>query len=95
MTYNSSKLQEQLGSVAADLCNTEAEALVLGGILFDPKAISRIGHALLPEHFYPKAHQEIYQAALELYQQQEPTDIVTVSDRLQDKKQLEKNGGIL
>jgi replicative DNA helicase len=72
----------------------EAEELILGGILFDPRALSRIADILPSEAFYVFAHQKIYQAALELYHKNEPTDIMTVSNRLSDHNELEKLGGM-
>ena len=39
--------------------NIEAEEAILGGILFDPQAISRVESSLLPDAFYVSAHQEI------------------------------------
>ena len=75
--------------------NLEAEELILGGVLLDPEAITRIVHLLVPEVFYLKAHQEIYRAVLHLYQQQKPTDLMTVTSWLADHDLLEKVGGNL
>ena len=47
--------------------NIEAEEAILGGILLDPQAISRIEAELNPQAFYVLAHQESYQVALKLY----------------------------
>lgn len=74
--------------------NVEAEELILGGILFDPKAIGRVADILNPEVFYLKAHGQIYQAALSLHFQGKPTDILTVSAWLEDHHLLESVGGL-
>ncbi|WP_013322727.1 replicative DNA helicase [Gloeothece verrucosa] len=74
--------------------NVEAEELILGGILFDPRAISRVADLLSAEVFYAQAHGDIYQAALTLHQQGKPTDLMTVSAYLEDQHLLEKVGGV-
>ena len=60
--------------------NIEAEEAILGGILLDPVAMSRIEAQLHPQAFYLLAHQEIYQAALKLYHQGKPTDLMAISN---------------
>jgi replicative DNA helicase len=73
--------------------NIEAEEAILGGILFDPQAISQVEASLLPSAFYVLAHQEIYQTALKLYHQGNPTDFMAVSTYLADRDRLDKVGG--
>ncbi|WP_013334816.1 AAA family ATPase [Gloeothece verrucosa] len=76
------------------LANPEAEELILGGILFDPRAIARVADILSPEHFYVRAHATIYQTALEMYREGLPIDLMTVKHRLEEKGLLEQVGGI-
>ena len=73
--------------------NLEAEEAILGGILLEPLAIGRVASILTPEAFYVPAHQHIYKAALELYSQEKPTDLMTVTTWLSDHKLLRKVGG--
>jgi len=73
--------------------NIEAEESILGGILLDPEAISRVADLLRPDAFYLSAHQEIYRAALALHAQGSPTDLMCVTAWLQDHGLLEKVGG--
>lgn len=73
--------------------NIEAEEAILGGILFDPQAISLVEASLLPSAFYVSAHQEIYQTALKLYHQGNPTDFMAVSTYLADQDRLDRVGG--
>ena len=75
------------------LGNIEAEEAILGGILFDPKAISVVASVLPMEAFCIHAHQQIYQTALELYQKDKPTDLMEISTWLADHDLLEKVGG--
>jgi replicative DNA helicase len=72
----------------------EAEEEILGGILFDSKAMV-IAKDLLPiaSAFYVSAHEIIYQAFLNLDKENKSTDFITVSTYLSDRDLLEKIGG--
>jgi len=71
----------------------EAEQAVLGALLVSGDGVSRIVDLLQPEAFYRKAHTIIYAAMLDLYEGNEPIDIVTVSQFLTDEGKLELVGG--
>ncbi|MCC0178283.1 replicative DNA helicase [Waterburya agarophytonicola K14] len=71
----------------------EAEEAILGGILFDPEAITRVAELVVKDGFYVKAHQEIYQAALALNTKGKPTDFISISTYLSDRDLLERVGG--
>lgn len=71
----------------------EAEQAVLGALLVSGDGVSRIVDVLDPEYFYRKAHQVIYAAMLDLYEANEPLDIVTISQYLKDQGKLENVGG--
>jgi replicative DNA helicase len=73
--------------------NIDAEEAILGGILLDPEAITRVLDILRPEAFYLSAHQELYRAALTLQNQGSPTDLMSMATWLQDHGLLEKVGG--
>jgi replicative DNA helicase len=73
--------------------NIEAEEAVLGGILIDPEAVSRVLDTLRPEMFYVAAHQEIFRACLLLHNQSNPTDMMSLTTWLSDRDMLEKIGG--
>jgi replicative DNA helicase len=73
--------------------NIEVEESILGGILLDPSAIGRVINLLTPECFYIQAHAIIYQAAAELYQTDKPTDLMSVTSYLTDRKLLKQVGG--
>ncbi len=73
--------------------NTEVEASVLGALLLDRDAIIQVADILRPEHFYNPAHQDIFQAAMELYENREPLDLVTLTNQLRKNKTLSRVGG--
>lgn len=71
----------------------EAEEAVLGAILVNPMSLGKIVEFLKPETFYKPAHKVIYEAILELFKKNEPIDIVTVSEHLRNKEELDAAGG--
>ncbi|HEV2239330.1 MAG TPA: replicative DNA helicase [Ktedonobacterales bacterium] len=73
--------------------NVEAESAVLGSILIDPDAIMQVADYLKPDDFYRDAHRVIYQAALELYEDRAPADLITLTDELARRNKLEEIGG--
>jgi replicative DNA helicase len=73
--------------------NIEAEEAILGGILLDPEAMTRVAELIVADAFYVQAHREIYQAALILHSKGKPTDFMSVSTYLSDRDLSEKVGG--
>jgi replicative DNA helicase len=73
--------------------NLEAEQSTLGGILIDPESINKVVDLVSPEDFYREDHGTIYGLMLNLYEKNEPIDLVTVSSLARDKGLIEKIGG--
>ena len=73
--------------------NIEAEESILGGILLDPSAMSRVVDLLTPESFFIEAHCTIYKAAFELYQADKPIDLTSMNSYLTDRKLIKQVGG--
>jgi replicative DNA helicase len=71
----------------------EAEVSVLGAILFDEGALVRALETLKPFYFYDDHHQKIFEAAQTLFEKNQAVDIITVSEELRKRKQLEDVGG--
>jgi replicative DNA helicase len=65
--------------------NIEAEEVILGGILLDPEAITRICDRLPAEAFYIDCHATIYRAMLDLHSKGKPTDLLSVTSYLSDR----------
>jgi len=74
--------------------NIEAEEAILGGLLLDPNAITRMADRLDYLAFMISTHGEIYQACLSLHAQNKPTDVLAVKSWLEDRGQLERVGGM-
>jgi replicative DNA helicase len=73
--------------------NLEAEQSVLGCLLLDKDALIKIADILTPEDFYESKHKLIFEAILSLFEKSASIDILTVTNVLEEKKQLEKIGG--
>ncbi len=73
--------------------NLEAEASLLGALLLDKENIVKTGDTIRSTDFYKESHGLIYQAILDLFESHEPIDILSVSNRLTEKKQLSICGG--
>jgi replicative DNA helicase len=73
--------------------NVEAEVGVLGSLLIDPEAVVQVADTLRPDDFYREAHRVIFQAVLDLYESGEPADLITLTDELQRRGQLDDIGG--
>ena len=70
-----------------------AEQSVLGGMLLSKDAIADVLEKLRPSDFYRPAHQNIYDAVLDLYGRGEPADAVTVAAELDRRGLLRRIGG--
>lgn len=73
--------------------NLEAEQSVLGSLMLDKDAIIKIADLLKAGDFYKDDHNLIYETMLELYEEREPIDVLSISNKLEEKKKLEKIGG--
>ncbi len=71
-----------------------AEQSVLGGMLLSKDAIADVLERLRPGDFYRPAHQNVYDAILDLYGRGEPADAVTVGAELDRRGLLRRIGGL-
>jgi replicative DNA helicase len=71
----------------------EAEQCVLGAILLENDALLKALEILKPPNFYRDAHRKIFDAILALFERNEPIDLLTVSEILRRRNQLEDIGG--
>lgn len=73
--------------------NLEAEQSVLGSILLKEKAFGTVLEILKPNDFYRDSHKMIYEAMIDLFDRNEPHDLLTVTNLLKDGNKLEEIGG--
>lgn len=73
--------------------SVEAEQCLLGCLMLDKDAITKVVDFLQTHDFYKTGHQQIYQAMAELFEKKEPIDLLSLSTRLKEKEQLAQIGG--
>lgn len=74
--------------------NFLAEKMILSCLITNSESIEMTLQVLPINAFYFKNHQEIYQALINMYENQLPIDVFTLTTFLQDKGLLEKIGGL-
>lgn len=74
--------------------NLEAERSVLGGILLDNQVINAVLEVINAADLYSEAHKKIFRAISEIYDRNEPVDLITLSSFLTDRNQLTQIGGM-
>jgi replicative DNA helicase len=73
--------------------NLEAEASLLGAVLIDSDAIVKIADSVTSRDFFDPRHLRIFEAIVQLYEQHEAIDVLTLSDRLKNNGHLDMVGG--
>lgn len=73
--------------------NIEAEAGLLGSILLDSDALVDVADLVKPDDFYDPRHTLIYGAIVLLYEKRRPVDLLTLTDQLKTRDQIELAGG--
>ncbi len=73
--------------------NLEAEMSLLGSVLIDKDTLLKVADMVDADDFYKQAHARIFEIMIELYNKNEPIDILTVGNRLEEKGLMETVGG--
>ncbi len=73
----------------------DAEESVLGSILLDPNALDRVIEAMTDADFYRESHRKIFRAMISLSEKNEPIDLVTLTDTLKGRGELQDVGGAI
>ncbi|MGL4227161.1 MAG: replicative DNA helicase [Tannerellaceae bacterium] len=71
----------------------ELEEAVLGALMLEKDAYSIVSEILKPESFYEKSHQMIYSSIVDLAASQRPIDMLTVTEQLKKRGELDLVGG--
>ncbi|MDE6598408.1 MAG: replicative DNA helicase, partial [Clostridia bacterium] len=74
--------------------NLDAEQALLGCMLIDNEILAEVLEQLDKKDFYQESHQYILSAMKLVFAERKPVDIVTLCDKLDSEKNLEKAGGI-
>ena len=71
----------------------EAEMAVLGSMLLEEDAISQAIELLNPNVFYKDSHKKIFSAISDIYSENKPVDLITITETLKVQGVLDEIGG--
>ena len=74
--------------------SVEAEQAILGGLLLNNSAWDDVAERVGARDFYRKAHRQIFEVIAQLVEEENPCDLVTVSQALTQLGQLDDIGGM-
>ena len=86
--------EDQISALKVPPHSIEAEQSILGGLLIDNKAIDRIAGQVSASDFYRNDHRIIFTHISKLIDNNDPADIVTVAESLEQNAELTKVGGV-
>ena len=95
MAVKKTSYSSGVGNVGIDFGKIPPQALdleeaVLGAVMLEKDAILQIIDLLRPESFYKEEHQKIFQAIIDLTSGNRAIDLLTVTEELRKKKQLDE-----
>ena len=73
--------------------NVDAEKSLLGAVLIDEETLADISEHVTAKDFYEKRHAIIYSGMMRLYEKHNPVDLLTLTDELKRKNEIEVIGG--
>ncbi len=73
--------------------NLDAEMSLIGAILIDEEVLADVTEHVKPKDFYDKRHAIIYDAIMRLFEKNKPVDLLTLTDELKRKKEIDEIGG--
>lgn len=73
--------------------NLDAEKSLLGAVLIDEEVLADVSEHVAAADFYEKRHSQIFGGMMRLYEKHRPVDLLTLTDELKRKDELEAVGG--
>jgi len=73
--------------------NLDAEKSLLGAVLIDEETLADISEHVTSKDFYEKRHAVIYSGMMRLYEKHKPVDLLTLTEELKGKNEIELVGG--
>ena len=73
--------------------NIDGEKALLGSIMLKPDVFHDIVDIIFAESFYSERHRKIFRAMMDLYTKNQPIDLLSLSSRLKERKDLKNVGG--
>jgi len=85
---------EQVDVIKLPPHSIEAEQSVLGGLLLDNAAWDKVGDLIVEADFYRHDHRLIYRHISRLIERNQPADVITASESLENSAELQNAGGL-
>lgn len=87
------KIMGKVATLKVPPQSLESEKAFLGAIMLRPEAVYEVMDLISPDSFYAERNKVIYQNMLEMHGRSIPIDLLSISQRLKEKGELEKIGG--
>jgi len=95
-THNTAPVsfQDTLNKLKTPPQSLEAEQGVIGGLMLSSNNFDAVAELVQSSDFYHPQHRLIFSAMCELVHVNKPLDLITVSEKLDNKKELDSAGGL-
>lgn len=88
------ELDQETAALKVPPHSLEAEQSVLGGLMLDNNAWDTVSERLVADDFYRYEHRLVFNAMAQLAEGAHPLDVVTLSEALENRDQLDTVGGL-
>ncbi|UTT85733.1 replicative DNA helicase [Vibrio pelagius] len=92
-TRNQKSANDQVDAIKVPPHSLEAEQSVIGGLLLDNERWDTVAEKVVAKDFYSRPHRLIFEAVKDILEDSAPLDLITLSEHLELREQLEEVGG--
>lgn len=92
-TRNQKSANDQVDAIKVPPHSLEAEQSVIGGLLLDNERWDTVAEKVVAKDFYSRPHRLIFEAVKDILEESSPLDLITLSEHLELREQLEEVGG--
>ncbi|PHN85157.1 replicative DNA helicase [Vibrio splendidus] len=92
-TRSQKSASDQVDAIKVPPHSLEAEQSVIGGLLLDNERWDTVSEKVVSKDFYSRPHRLIFEAVKDILEESSPLDLITLSEHLELREQLEDVGG--
>ena len=92
-TKSQKSAKDQVDAIKVPPHSLEAEQSVIGGLLLDNERWDTVAEKVVAKDFYSRPHRLIFEAVKDILEESSPLDLITLSEHLELREQLEDVGG--
>jgi replicative DNA helicase len=92
-TRSQKSANDQVDAIKVPPHSLEAEQSVIGGLLLDNERWDTVAEKVVAKDFYSRPHRLIFEAVKDILEESSPLDLITLSEHLELREQLEEVGG--